>query len=275
MKGETMFSVCAMFYGDYPDLAERLLGSLEQSAYVQDFRFGLNQISDATRECIDAWAVRHMSRQPIYLYEDSKGTNLGKYPLMRAMFKDRPVGQNIMWFDDDSYLDACVTTGWWQHVKELLQEFTQVGALHRIQQRNKQHTVISQQDWFTGKPINDKHAYLFATGGWWAADSDFLLKWSYPFPALFHNGGDSILGELLRQQDKKLYNFADGVQCHCESCQRKGVVYDKPVVHINVGGRRGRRGIGVTGENYIWSDGNPRPSLEHQRFEMRVCRYGV
>jgi len=270
-----MFSVCAMFYGDYPALANRLLLSLEQHDYVQDFRFGLNQVSDDTRKCIEDWAVRKMSRHPVYLYEDSKGTNLGKYPLMRAMLRDRPLGRDIMWFDDDSYLDACVTVDWWLKVRELLESFTQVGALHRITQQGKQHNAIRQQSWFNDKPVHERHTYLFATGGWWAANSAFLLEWDYPFPALYHNGGDSILGELIRQQDKKIYNFAEGIQCHCESCQRRGIAQDKSVVHINVGGRAGRRGIGVTGENYVWRDGNPQPALQHQRFELKVCRYAV
>lgn len=264
-----------MFYGDYPDLAWRLLNSFQQYEHVQDFRFGLNQIGTKTRDHLNSWALQHYHRTPVYFYEDANGTNLGKYPLMRQMLRDRPLAKRVMWFDDDSYIDAAGGSNWWHRAAEASRNKTQIGAIHIIVQRSHQHEVIARQPWFTRKPINHRHRFEFATGGWWIADSAFLLKWDYPFPALHHNGGDSILGELIRQQSGKLGKFPGGLQCHCESCVGNGKHAGKPVVHINVGGRKGRRGLGTLDEYYVWSDGNFTPSLTHQDFDMKVSRYEI
>ena len=272
-----MFSVCAIFYGDYPVLADRLLKSLIKSNNVVDFRFGLNAVSQATKDLVQNWALQKMHSTPVYIYEAEDNGNLGKYPLMRAMFKDsyKPA-KKIMWFDDDSYVADEAGVAWWDAVAVLAtQNKTQIGSLHYMMQRGYQYKAIQQQPWYTNKVVNSKHRFYFATGGWWVADTDFLLKWDYPFPALYHNGGDSILGELIRQQNGTLYHYSLGLKCHCESCVKRHKPAQKDVVHINVGGRAGRRGLGRTSENYIWSDGSLAPSLAHQNFNLRILRYAL
>ena len=266
-----MFSVCATFYGDYPALAEKLLNSLKITAHVQDIRLGLNAVSKQVHDYVESWAVQQMPAYPIYLYEDKYGGNLGKYPLMRQMFKDRKLADKVMWFDDDSFL-AAVSVDWWDTVLALSQKYTQVGALHSILQKRRQYEVIMKQPWFTGKSVNVHHRYKFSTGGWWVADAEFLTKWDYPFVALHHNGGDSILGELIRQQGGSLGEFPQGTQCYCEGCVRNKIKLNS-VVRINVGGRKGRRGLGATSEHYLWEDGDENPSLEHQTFELKIARY--
>jgi hypothetical protein len=274
-----MFSVCTLLYGDHTDLAKRLLDSLSKPSKVLDFRIGLNAVSPATYQVVRDWIATNSRRikTPVYLYEGSNSENLGKYPLMRQMLYDnlRPIGPRVMWFDDDSYLDATSGDSWWHSTLDASNDKTQLGAVHYIMQRGRQHEVIKQQDWYTGKPVNARHRFTFVTGGWWVAQSCFLKKWDYPFWGLYHNGGDSIFGELVRQQAGSLYHFSTGCLCHCESCNKTGIIQNKPVVHINVGGRKGRRGIGVTGENYIWSDGNAQPDLSHQKFELRISRYEI
>jgi len=270
-----MFSVCMVLYGDYPQLAQRLLTSLNLRAHVQDFRIGLNAVSDRTRKLVETWAQAQARREPVYLYEAKDFANLGKYPLMRAMVYDRPLASRVMWFDDDSFLDQSIGVPWWDTVLVASLQVTQLGAVHYIRQQALQQTVIRQQPWYTGKPVNAHHWFQFATGGWWVADSAFLQQWDYPFPALYHNGGDSILGELIRQQSGMLVHFTPHIRCHCESCASKPVLEAMPVVHINVGGRKGRRGIGVTQEKYVWADGCAQPSLAHQNFELEILRYEV
>lgn len=270
-----MFSVCAVLYGDHPQLARRLLNSLESHAYVQDFRLGLNAVCDETKEVVVAWALQQMHRCPVYTYEEDMGLNLGKYPLMRQMFRDRTPADKIMWFDDDSYLDHTTGVPWWHRIAEHSRGILQLGVPHYIQQRGRQHEVIVRQPWYNNKPVDAKHRYRFATGGWWVADTAFLLQWNYPFPALYHNGGDSILGELIRQQNGSLIHAIEEAQCHCESCAMRGLRTGVPVVHINVGGRKGRRGIGVQNERYVWADGNTKPPLTHQDFDLRISRYEV
>ena len=273
-----MFSVCLLLYGNYPELAKRLLGSLKNYACVTDFRIGLNEISNDTRTVLLDWIRQgnRWERTPVYLYEDEQGNNLGKYPLMRQMLRDtKPPAPRIMWFDDDSFVDDSTNELWWENVASVSSLRTQIGAVHYIMQRNKQYEVIKQQSWYTGKAINARHRFTFVTGGWWVGDTHFLLKWDYPFKGLHHNGGDSILGELIRQQDGTLLNFTEGCQCHCESCNKAGTVLSRPGVHINVGGRKGRRGLGVTNERYIWSDGNAHPDMSHHSFNLRISRYAI
>lgn len=268
-----MFSVCSTIYGEYPDLAKRLLKSIRHFEYVKDIRLGLNAPSEETREFVHSWAQQTAKKCRVLIFEDTELSNLGKYPLMRQLFRYRPLAPFIMWFDDDSYLDVAVNNAWWERAAHELKSVAQIGSLHKIMQRGKQFELIKQQPWYADKVVNHRHRFLFATGGWWAAKSKVILDWDYPFIELYHNGGDSILGELLRQQGKKLQQFSP-VQCHCESCVRKGIKTNVPVVHINVGGRKGRRGIGVNDEKYVWADGNLSPDLSHQDFSLRVFTYG-
>jgi hypothetical protein len=270
-----MFSVCAIFYGDYPDLAKLLLSSLEFSPRVQDYRFGLNSVGSETRSYIKSWAASRCLKAPVYLYEELEGRNLGKYPLMRQMFLDRELADKVMWFDDDSHLSPEVSEKWWELVENASKNQIQLGAVHRIIQRNRQYEVIRQQPWYTNKPVGPRHFFEFATGGWWVADSNFLISWNYPFPDLYHNGGDSILGELLRQQGIKIARLPEAICCHCESCSKRPCASGGALVHINVGGRRGRRGIGVSDEKYVWADGKVKPDLSHQIFELKVTRYEI
>lgn len=254
-------------------LAEKLLHSITLNEHVQDIRLGLNGVSRATELFVKAWAYEQMLNQPVYLYQPTDNANIGKYPLMRQMFKDRVLANKIMWFDDDSYVDPVAGSTWWDSALAVSNKQVQIGSVHFIMQRGRQHEVIIKQPWYKGQLVNSRHRFKFITGGWWIADSAFIAKWDYPFKELYHNGGDSILGELLRQQGIQPGTFPNGVQCHCEACKGKGVVLNRPVVHINVGGRKGRRGLGVSDEKYIWSDGNSSPSLSHQNFDLRVIRY--
>lgn len=270
-----MFSVCAVIYGDYLPLAVKLLDSLRVNAHVADIRLGLNSVSSATSSFVHSWAMDQMRAQPVFIFEPTENRNVGKYPLMRQMFRYGNMANKAMWFDDDSYIDPTAGVDWWHRADKASNKQIQIGATHIIMQRGKQFEVIQQQPWFSGKIINARHRFKFVTGGWWVADTAFLLKWNYPFPALYHNGGDSILGELLRQQNITPGKFPGGLQCRCEACSKQGIRPNQPVVHINVGGRQGRRGIGVKNEKYIWSDGNPNPSLEHQNFDMKVYRYEI
>lgn len=270
-----MFSVCTILYGDYFHLAEKLLSSLERNAHVKDFRIGLNAVCERTVDYVHGWAANNMAAQPIFLFQEEVNSNVGKYPLMRQMFRFPEIGKQIMWFDDDSYLDAAAGTAWWDGAKNCVKRHTQVGAVHTIMQRGKQFEAIAQQPWYNHKPVNSRHRFRFATGGWWTAKSEFLAAWDYPFLDIHHNGGDSILGELIRQRNGSIGSYAGGMQCHCESCSRKGISYGKPVVHINVGGRAGRRGIGVKGEKYVWSNGLTSQPATHQNFNLKVYRYEV
>jgi hypothetical protein len=274
------FSVCSVLYGDFPALAAKLLGSLAQSPCreVSDYRFGLNAVSQATHDLV----LDFCSRQAVPCHLYCPPQNVGKYPLLRRMLydEDRPVACWLMWFDDDSYLDEQCGDNWWQGVAQELRGSNALllGVPHRIKQRGAQHLGIQAQPWYTGQPVNPGHRFLFAQGAWWVAESAFLRDWNYPFPEIFHNGGDSILGELVRQRQAH-FHYSKLAVCHCEACLRPHhgaapLAYEGKV-HLNVGGRKGRRGIGVDGETYPWQNYVPgqAPCLDHHQFVCQVHSY--
>ena len=273
MPTTSAFTVCALCYGDYPDLARWLLGSLERSCpgnRLGDLRIGLNAVSQATEDLVFRFARE--APWPVTVYQPEH--NVGKYPLMRRMLYDPVQCQpRVMWFDDDSFLDPTCGRDWWDGVAEESMLPTVLGRIHLIRQRDQQYLGIPQQPWFAGLAVPKNHTFRFVTGGWWIADSAFLRQHNYPFPELHHNGGDSILGELVRQQGGKLAQ-SRYAKCHCESCLRRPGA-DTCQVHVNVGGRKGRRGLGLHDEVYPWQNYQPGkdPDYEHHNFNCKIARW--
>lgn len=257
-----MFSVNVLLYGDYPALAYRVLQPLRTAPaeLVKDLRIGLNAVSPKVKDIVFDFCGRDFLRAPCYVYETEH--NVGKYPLMRRMFKDskRPLADHIMWFDDDSYLGRSVGSGWWYAVMATLSgsNLGMLGVVHYIRPRGNQLLGMRQQPWYTGKPLHNDQ-FKFITGGWWAGRSDFILQHDYPFEELHHNGGDSILGALCQQQDIRIETFADTI-CHCQSdgCVRKAAMLGDghSMVHINHAERRGL-GSRRQDEVYIWQGYQP------------------
>ncbi len=270
------FSVCTMAYGDFPDLLRKTLTSVLETykpGQVTDLRIGLNEVGQATKDLVMDMCGNNFLDVPCYVYEPTH--NVGKYPLMRRMFYDekRPIDRLLMWFDDDTYLDKDANTTWWAEVEQTMQNAVVLGAVHQLTQRGNQWRGIQAQPWYNQRKVDANHRFSFATGGWWAARSEFITKWDYPFPEIHHNGGDSILGELLRQQGLSPTKF-DRVRCYCESCERKQLPHQPGVVHLNVGGRKGRRGIGRSREVYPWQINNGQ-SGDHtfHNFSTKIYRY--
>lgn len=268
-----MISVNVLLYGDFPKFAKRVLSSIRgyKPGVVQDIRVGINKVCSETRD----WLFESFAPgQPVpcYVYEPSH--NVGKYPLMRRMFyEERTLAPLTMWLDDDSWLDKFIAQDWWEEVQRSMVTATMTGAIHIIRQRGRQFEGVMAQPWYNQEPVGPKHTFRFATGAWWVAKSDFLTEHDYPFPDIYHNGGDSMLGELLRQQHGILKPFSRCF-CHCESCSRKKRPDPAGVVHINEGGRKGRRGIGVVGEHYVWQNGPPEhPDLSRHNFSCQIHRF--
>lgn len=257
-----MLSICVLLYGPHPELARRVLGSIVGSDppeyVVTDLRIGLNAVSPETRDYVFHLAGTQLLHLPVTIYEPPR--NVGKYPLMRRMFYDprQPLADHVMWFDDDSYILHGYGPAWWQEVHGLARRYTQIGQRWKIPQRGQQYLGIQAQPWYTGQPVFPHYKFGFCTGGWWVASTPFLHCWNYPFPEIFHNGGDSILGELMRQQQRPVLHYDQGVK-------------------INEGGRRGRRGIGVAlrEEVYPWQNGTPGagPDLSHHNFDCPIHRF--
>lgn len=268
-----MVTVCVLCYGDYPELAQRCLEPLFQAppGFIHELRIGLNAVSERTAEYVHTRA-RMPSAMGVRVYTPSH--NVGKYPLMRRMFYGDPPldwAHKVMWFDDDSYLDPTCDQRWWQGVSGEARQATVLGRLHMIRPRGAQLAGIAQQPWYRGLDCSPQHRFRFVTGAWWVAHPTFLRRWDYPFPEIHHNGGDSILGELVRQQGGFLDNslFA---KCHCESCLRRPQP-DAGKVHVNVGGRAGRRGLGLHKEVYPWQNYPDCGTLDIHQFLCQIAHY--
>lgn len=250
-------TLLGLLYGDYPELAERFLRSIPATSHIKEIRIGLNEVSERTYGVFRDW-FNTFDASPILYWQTAKNT--GKYRVMRKMLYGSNAVRtpHVMWFDDDSYFGSVDET-WWEDAAYALTlpDVVQVGRTHRIRQRGEQHKYIQSQPWYTGLPVSADTRFHFITGGWWIADYKFLKAVDYPSTDLYHNGGDSLLGEIARQQGKVLYNWPGGADCRCESCQLHGDTRGDRVVIVNEGGRKGRRGIGVTGEYYVGSSSTP------------------
>lgn len=230
-----VFEVHALFHGDYPELAERLLKSLRKgpsSGRICSFHFGFNAAGEATRNMVRSFIRDYGAGVPSSLYRAHYDVNVGKYPMMRAMFAHQAgslgagVRENVlrMWFDDDSYLreEAAGDSYWWRVVAAMAGEVDLLGAVYKQRWREHQKDWIRRQPWYASPPAVElgSHA-VFATGGWWVANPGLLRVWDYPFPWLHHRGGDTMLGELVRQCGGSLYSFRDGVAINADEMGRE------------------------------------------------------
>lgn len=208
-----MFSVGVLLYGDYPELAHRVLNSLYMHCdkeYVTDIRVGLNAVSDATAQLVRGFGAA--LPVPCFVYREVTGRNVLKYPLMRKMLYDvnNPItASRWMWFDDDSYMQSKRPMYWWLKFTELWEEQKPVlvGSPYRPGYTWNKYEIeaIKKQRWYNGKDLKIKCSFM--TGGWWAANVNFLAKWDYPVRELKHNGGDVLLGEICRQQEANMVPF--------------------------------------------------------------------
>ena len=247
-----MFSVCVLLYGDYPGLAARCLRSIRLSGgqdCVSDIRIGLHDISAASRRIVgneldalaEGWPCKIIIYEPI--------GNTCKYPTFRRMVHDEddPVSEHVMWFDDDSYICA---PDFWLRLDEALWGADMLGQLCCLPVQGTQWEWICTQPWYRGLPRPQK--FTFCPGGWWVIKSSVLRHLNWPVPELKHCGGDSLLGEALRQNRYRITRYDYGVRINADSWGRHA--------------QAPRRGLSerVLGYDYA---GKPY-STSHQNFRM-------
>lgn len=238
----TNFTVCALFYGDYPALASRCLGSIARSLEGEsnvELRLGLNSVSNATRSYIQTTASMLVKNGTSVLIYDAGDVNRLKYPMMRKMFYDavNPVRtSHLMWFDDDSYITQ--PDDFWRLVEAGVQDTAVLGQLYTIRIRGHQAAGISRQPWYTGKTVDtQRHIFKFPTGGFWIAKTSVITADDYPFTAITHCGGDVMLGELCRQRNYRMRAFGRGVAVNADDAGRES--------------KAARRGVSVPP---VWSE---------------------
>ena len=205
------FTVCALFFGDYPDLAKRCLDPIVAGRPAgTDLRIGTNAIGDATRSYLNGVVLNN----PLTRWYDAP-TNIYKYPLMRQMVLDpvQPIlSEFVVWFDDDSCILPAYQATWWSRLAEATtDDVDMLGLPYQITWNGEQRQWVRQQLWYNGKDPARRNSIRFFTGGWWCCRTELLRKFNYPWPELKHNGGDTMLGELAFQQNWRRKTFATGL----------------------------------------------------------------
>ena len=265
MKPSDQFTVCGLFYGNHPEIADRCLETFERTLArgipVADIRFALNQVCDHTARKVESFLVK-ASRLGIPGRLFSSEENRCKYPVMRRMFRqsDRPLAPWVMWFDDDTWWGPGATPDWWQEVTKAATGKLQIGQIWTTPlSLTRQRFFLLTQPWWDGSlpvRVNSRGEPItrFCQGAWWVLHRGVIEKYDWPVPELRHNGGDSMLGELLYRQGLRVGEFSKHL-------------------HINAGpsGRRSsspRRGVT---SHYL---GNKPEDLyldrSHQHFELQI-----
>ncbi len=214
------FTVCVLMYGDYPALAERVLGSLlryiEQP--VWDLRIGCNEVSPRVEKLVRTYAARFQSAgrmHPRNLYVAER--NMYKYPMMRQMWYTHEVTTPyVMWFDDDSWILDSADPAWFDLVAQHMQSAEMLGSIWRMKLYGKQPAWVKARPWYTGKPVYAGQHVLFVTGGWWTIRTSILKEWDWPDPDIKHYGGDMMLGQLMRQRGYRVVNFTSGLAINAD-----------------------------------------------------------
>lgn len=214
-------SICILLYGDYPELANRVLGTVLNGScgpcpWAQDVRIGLHDISDRTR-----WELTYHIEEarkswkcPIITYEPIG--NVYKYPTMRKMFYDEtyPIAENIMWFDDDSYVTSPT---FWRDVEEAYtDDVAMLGQRWYMPLRGMQWEWIKSQAWYNPDIKEPPNKMTFCQGAWWLARTKMFQVLNWPAPELKHCGGDSLLGEAMRHQGFVMKSYDAGVRINAD-----------------------------------------------------------
>lgn len=205
--------VCVLFYGageKYLSLAKRVLNApMRQLANLDvEFRFGCNAVGESTREYLHEQASVYFPRAVFF----KESQNVFKYPLMRRMFNEQLINAPVtIWFDHDSYIAEDVdAAAWLQRIIRQLGSCKMIGSIHKGKLTDSQLAWVNQQAWTTTDA--EPHYLSYATGSWWALNTDVLYRYNWPPPNLQQKGGDLLLGELFKQQNLSLCHFRDGLR---------------------------------------------------------------
>jgi hypothetical protein len=151
-----------------------------------------------------------------------------KYPAMREVFWDDNLHittKYVIWFDDDSH---CLDKRWLVKLAECVVKNHHQGCrlygprfVHDLMPYKKQG--YSPEKWFhsadwwrnawmhmvQGKRMgNNGHQIVFATGSFWALDTDVMRAANIPDVRLIHSGGDITIGEQVNQAGFKTCDFS-------------------------------------------------------------------
>lgn len=208
-----------LMYGDYPEMHRACLDSLILTTTRDrlEVRVVSNQLGDRSRRYVEelraGGAIAHHLANP---------GNPGKYPAMRAAFRDdgRPIATDyLLWLDDDTICDG--DPHWLRRLVDLIAREHPRGARmfgppFSIGLQPGQRDWIRAGSWYRGRPLRDRHGretptgdrVHFVVGSFWALHVPTMLECDIPDPRIVHNGGDVMIGEQLHQMGHRFAAFA-------------------------------------------------------------------
>ncbi len=213
-------TVCLLCYGDHPDLATRVLGSLARFAppAAIRLRLGLNAVSAETERVVE----KLLPGLPVD-YVVRSATNIYKAPMMRRLFFDRPLMTSwTAWFDDDSFVHR---SDWLEMLcceSRLNPQIDMWGQPLLTHGDEAQREFIEGASWHCGRALEagdrpGQHRLRFIAGGYWVIRTEFIHRLNWPDSRLIHFGDDYMLGEALRQNGGRIGSAISGISINCAS----------------------------------------------------------
>jgi hypothetical protein len=209
-----------LMYGDYPAIHRECLDALIATtpADAVELRVLSNRLCDASRRHVDGLVAAGVVR--LHAADDD---NPGKYPAMRAAFRDpaAPIETDyLLWLDDDTICDR--DPGWFRALVALVAREHPKGArmfgpVAHIGLRPGQAEWIRSAPWYSGRPFRDRRGretpagdrVHFCTGSFWALHVPTMRECDIPDPRVVHNGGDVMIGEQLHQAGHRIAAFSN------------------------------------------------------------------
>lgn len=227
----TIYVLC---YGNYIDLHRRLFSSLAARLPTGEARVVVwgNQLGDRSLDYV--WSsVRSFNDH----WFNASSENVPKYKVMRQLWHGvgtAPTTPWILWLDDDTYITQ---PDWWRKTSDFLrskEDASYVGQIWYVHHLPGQWEFISKSSWFKGKPPEQvptrkkgvtQPGVKFATGSYVWLKTDVMKQLDWPDARLNHNGGDTLLGEAVRQLGLPRYHYDYGVMVN--KAKRRGF-HEKP-----------------------------------------------
>ena len=224
-------AVFCLLYGPHPILHERLISSLKRNVPHGAWVFPwLNDVPESTYKLFEPAVSRNWQLKNV-----QTGKNVPKYQAMREMFAQVRLLQLqqfkwFVWFDDDSHV---VADDWWEKTISFIaskesENICYFGQRWLWHWRPGQWEFVERAKWSKHLPpviVKGKPGLMFATGAYWWLRTDVVQQLNWPDERLVHNGGDTLLGEAIRQNGLPFHNFSYGVKVN--DARRRGRS-DKP-----------------------------------------------
>jgi GT2 family glycosyltransferase len=221
---ELRLYVCALLFGNYHPLHKRLVDSLKRHVprHVK-VHLWCNQVCDPTKKMLQGLPPEYT-----VTFSDE---NVPKYKAMYKMFAAVKAGDYdwVCWFDDDAHI---VAVDWYPKLVEYLklkakENICYMGQSWFLHYKTGQAEFVAASKWYKGRAleiIKKRPAVTFAQGSYWLLRTDVLRQLDWPDERLNHNGGDTLLGEAVRQQNLPFHKNHYGVRPN--DARRRG--YQEP-----------------------------------------------